>query len=104
MNASMTSTVEKAPVWKMAFLSFLVICFLGFIDEGAHNFEWARNPGNWIALSIYFIPILSLQVILYTFVFKKQENTLRLLLSFLVSTALGITLTALFFLYVRQLL
>jgi len=74
------------------FFSTIAIClYLGYIDEGANNFAWMQNVGNWMALSIYGLSIFSFQLLSANFIFRKVslENGRRLL-SVLTGTTIGV--------------
>ena len=90
---AMELSLEKEKISVLAYvLSTFAVCLLfGFIDEGAYNFAWMNNLGNWIALGIYGLSIFSFQLLSASFIFRnvRVENGKRLL-SILTGTTIGV--------------
>jgi hypothetical protein len=57
-------------------IAISIAMFLGFIDEGYCNFNWMKNIGNWIALSIYALFIFGILSAI-TFGYKKLKSQMK---------------------------
>lgn len=77
-------------------LTFLVFC----LDEGANNFNWITNYGNWIVFVIYASFVLFGQVLFAHFILKKKNTSSTHLLCILVGGLFGFMLAVAFFLFV----
>lgn len=80
-----------------AILAYLFTVILVFIDEGAYNFNWIYNWGNWVVYFIYVLGIFSGQILAQHFLFKKLTPFLRILLSFVIGGGVGLTSVILLF-------
>ena len=70
--------------------SSVLTSFLFYVDEGMYTFEWVKNMGSWIVFCIYLIPIFLGQVIVHEMLLRRYRIGGKLLLSFLLGSALGI--------------
>ncbi len=62
--------------WINLWISISIAMFLGYIDEGYYNFNWMKNIGNWIALSVYALFIFGILTAI-TFGYKKLKSQLK---------------------------
>jgi hypothetical protein len=75
----------------------MIITFLLFyIDEGAYNFTWMNNVGNWIPFALYISGIVGGQVFINQLFLKKQNGKHKLLFTALFGVPLGILFTIAF--------
>jgi hypothetical protein len=74
----------------LLFSSLALTSFLFYIDEGTYTFEWVKNKGSWVVFCIYLIPIFLGQVIVHEMLLRKYRIGGKLILSFLLGSALGI--------------
>ena len=73
--------------------SVLIVFFLFFIDEGYYDFRWMKDPGNWIAFILYFVPVFGLQLFSLKVILRKYTGPGKLLVSIIAGAVIGITLT-----------
>lgn len=83
-------------------VAVLTTTFLCFIDEGAYNFEWAKEPGNWFAFSIYATGIFLGQLFVSKVFFRKLDGLERVSLAVLIGTILGIAAIISMFLFIMK--
>ena len=57
--------ISNMELVRIALITFLILQFLFFIDEGFYNFQWMNSWMNWIVFSIYFSILLGIQVLMY---------------------------------------
>ncbi len=52
---------------KLLVVTFLLVNFLFFIDEGYYDFRWMSMWGNWVVFVIYNVVIFSVFVFVIAF-------------------------------------
>lgn len=98
MNESISSNKPyKEYVGVHAIIAYLFTVILVFIDEGAYNFNWIYNWGNWVVYFIYVLGIFTGQILSQHFLFKKLPTFLRILLSLVVGGSIGLITVILLF-------
>lgn len=95
MLALSTSTPSK---WKPTVLilgiPLLVVFFLGFIDEGYYDFRWMQDPGNWVALGLYWLAMILGECVIALLVPRSWPLTHKLWLIIGGGMVLGVLLMA----------
>lgn len=82
-------------------ISVFVTCFLLFIDEGAYNFNWMGNWGNWFVFFVYATILLMAQLIVQLLFFKNYKGWVKHMAIALTGLPLGILLAiALFWFWI----
>ena len=76
--------------------AMIITLFLFYIDEGAYNFAWMKNAGNWIPFALYISGIVGGQVFINQLLLKKQNGKHKLLFTALFGVPLGIVFTIAF--------
>lgn len=79
------------------FTSVLVIFFLFFIDEGYYNFNWMKEPGNWVAFVIYLLAFIFGQTIARFLILKKYSGKYRTALVSILGIPIGFAFIMLLF-------
>lgn len=95
-SISVSQKKESADVL-FIFLSAMMITFMLFyIDEGAYNFKWMRDAGNWIPFVLYTSGMIGGQVFIHQLFLKKQSGKHKLVFTALLGIPLGILFTIAF--------
>lgn len=78
---------------RLHLISAVVITLvLFFIDEGAYDFNWALDAGNWFVFVIYAGLIYAAQALVSCLVARYIKGPIRTVVSLLVGTALALLL------------
>lgn len=90
MNAEVLSAPKKSPLKSILISNITVVLLLFFIDEGAFNFRWMSQPGNWFAFFIYFSGIFLCQYFVYAVILRKYKGKEKNLYTSLIGIPLGL--------------
>lgn len=72
--------------------SVVITSFLFFIDEGAYNFTWALDFGNWVVFIIYSVTILLGQLLVSLILPRVLKGKIHAALSILGGSTLSLYL------------
>jgi hypothetical protein len=54
MKTGFAHNKETQSIYGIAlFVSICTALYLGYMDEGYNNFNFLRDPGNWLAIGLY---------------------------------------------------
>ena len=68
--------ITNRAIWLMLFMSIVITLLLAYIDEGYYNFQWAGDPGSWVAVGFYVGLFFSIQYVML-FLAKKLGTLLH---------------------------
>lgn len=93
MTVSLVSPIKRwSPFRTRLTVSLLFTAFLCFIDEGAYNFEWVKQPSNWIFFFIYALFMLLGQTISDKYILRRFEDNGKSVLNAFIGIPLGLAL------------
>lgn len=85
------------------FIALATSLFLFYIDEGYYNFNYLGKPGNYIPLVIYVSGTWLGQYLVSRLLFRHHKSFDKVLLNAVIGVPLGVTLTILLMLLLREL-
>jgi len=62
-------------------VTFSLVFFLFFIDEGYYSLEWAAHPAAWIVFFAYFILFLIVLLLLDAFTFRNSKGVNKVIIT-----------------------
>lgn len=86
MTSKQVSTVLE--VLSAVIISFTIAIYLAYVDEGARNFEWTKNPNNWFFVGIVFSFFLFSQYLARILFLREHEGLAKVILSFVLGMVL----------------
>jgi hypothetical protein len=72
----------------------LFIWFLARAESETFSFKWFRDPGIYLGIAVYIMPVVAFQFLAARFLLSKEKPVIKTLLSTLIGLAAG------FFFYV----
>ena len=66
--------MPKGNLLAYVLVTFSLVVFLFYIDEGNYSLEWATHPIAWVFFSLYFILFLVVLLLIDAFIFPKWHG------------------------------
>jgi len=69
--------------------SMFVLLVLGYIDEGAYNFEWMKDAMNWLSFGLFVLANFLLQILFDKKILKNYTGKGKVLICAIGGVVIG---------------